>query len=140
MLVPTVTIVSQASLDVEADSMLRREIRGNPNSHKDFVACSDWGRPYTRAPFRHDLRAAREGAATVLQDNGPEPGLDDLAELEAELARLKEEHRDLDTAIEALERMVAGDQLQIQRLKKRKLALKDRIRVLSDQLTPDIIA
>ena len=52
---------------------------------------------------------------------------DDTAELEAELARLKQEHRDLDTAIEALERMVAGDQLQIQRLKKRKLALKDRI-------------
>ena len=65
---------------------------------------------------------------------------DDTAELEAQLARLKQEHRDLDTAIEALERMVAGDQLQIQRLKKRKLALKDRITFLEDQLTPDIIA
>ena len=43
-------------------------------------------------------------------------------------------------AIEALERMVAGDQLQIQRLKKRKLSLKDRINRLEDQLTPDIIA
>ena len=66
--------------------------------------------------------------------------VDDTAELEAELARLKQEHRDLDTAIEALERMVAGDQLQIQRLKKRKLVLKDRISYLEDQLTPDIIA
>jgi hypothetical protein len=65
---------------------------------------------------------------------------DDTAELEAELARLKQEHRDLDTAIEALEQMVAGDQLQIQRLKKRKLSLKDQIRRLEDQLTPDIIA
>jgi hypothetical protein len=65
---------------------------------------------------------------------------EDDAELEAELARLQQEHRDLDTAIEALERMVGGDQLQIQRLKKRKLALKDRIRKLEDQLTPDIIA
>ena len=65
---------------------------------------------------------------------------DDTAELEAELARLKQEHRDLDTAIEALERMVAGDQLQIQRLKKRKLVLKDRIIQVEDQLTPDIIA
>ena len=61
-------------------------------------------------------------------------------EFEAELARLKEEHRDLDNAIEALEQMVAGDQLQIQRLKKRKLVLKDRISFLEDQLTPDIIA
>jgi len=66
--------------------------------------------------------------------------VDDTAELEAELARLKQEHRDLDTAIEALERMVAGDQLQIQRLKKRKLVLKDRIMRVEDQITPDIIA
>jgi hypothetical protein len=65
---------------------------------------------------------------------------EDTAELELELSRLKQEHRDLDTAIEALERMVAGDQLQVQRLKKRKLALKDRINRLEDQLTPDIIA
>ena len=65
---------------------------------------------------------------------------DEAAEFEQELARLKQEHRDLDTAIEALERMVAGDQLQIQRLKKRKLILKDRIGFLEDQLTPDIIA
>ena len=64
----------------------------------------------------------------------------DTAEPERELARLKEEHRDLDNAIEALERMVAGDQLQIRRLKRRKLALKDRIAHLEDQLTPDIIA
>jgi hypothetical protein len=68
-------------------------------------------------------------------------GFDDeaVAELRTELARLKEEHRDLDTAIEALERM-AGDQLQIQRLKKRKLILKDRIAHIEDELTPDIIA
>ena len=66
--------------------------------------------------------------------------VDDTAELEAELARLKQEHRDLDTAIEALERMVAGDQLQIQRLKKRKLVLKDRIMRVEDQIPPDIIA
>jgi hypothetical protein len=57
-----------------------------------------------------------------------------------ELARLREEHRDLDMAINALEGITAADQLQIQRLKKRKLWLKDRIISLSDQLTPDIIA
>ena len=69
-------------------------------------------------------------------------GFDDeaVAELRTELARLKEEHRDLDTAIEALERMAASDQLQIQRLKKRKLILKDRIAHIEDELTPDIIA
>lgn len=61
-------------------------------------------------------------------------------QLLAELARLKQEHRDLDAAIEALELSVAGDQLQIQRLKKRKLVLKDRMSYVEDQLTPDIIA
>lgn len=65
---------------------------------------------------------------------------EESVEFEAELARLKEEHRDLDRAIEALEQIVAGDQLQIQRLKKRKLVLKDRISFVEDQLTPDIIA
>lgn len=62
------------------------------------------------------------------------------SQLMAELARLREEHRDLDVAINALEGITAADQLQIQRLKKRKLFLKDRIISLSDQLTPDIIA
>jgi hypothetical protein len=66
--------------------------------------------------------------------------MNELAELEADLARLKQEHRDLDMAIDALESMVAGDQLQVQRLKKRKLSLKDQIIRLEDQLTPDIIA
>jgi hypothetical protein len=61
-------------------------------------------------------------------------------QLATELARLREEHRDLDAAINALEAITAADQLQIQRLKKRKLFLKDRIIALSDQLTPDIIA
>ncbi len=62
------------------------------------------------------------------------------AEYEAELLRLRQEHRDLDGAIDALELVVAGDQLQIQRLKKRKLGLRDRISYLEDQITPDIIA
>lgn len=61
-------------------------------------------------------------------------------QFEAELARLRQEHRDLDAAIEALENNVAGDQLQIQRLKKRKLVLRDRMSYVGDQLTPDIIA
>jgi hypothetical protein len=64
----------------------------------------------------------------------------DTVELEAELARLKQEHRDLDAAIDALEGIIAGDQLQVQRLKKRKLSLKDQIIQIEDQLTPDISA
>ena len=59
---------------------------------------------------------------------------------ERELARLRQEHRDLDAAILALEGIGRRDQLQIQRLKKRKLILKDVISRLSDKLTPDIIA
>ena len=57
-----------------------------------------------------------------------------------ELVRLREEHRDLDAAIAALAGNGIGDQIQIQRLKKRKLQLKDRIHYLEDVLLPDIIA
>ena len=64
---------------------------------------------------------------------------DDTA-LRAELARLQQEHRDLDAAIEALAGAPSHDQIQVQRLKKRKLVLRDRIRAIEDQLTPDIIA
>jgi hypothetical protein len=61
-------------------------------------------------------------------------------ELRAELARLLQEHRDLDAAIEALQLTPGSDVLQVQRLKKRKLYLRDRISFVEDQLTPDIIA
>ena len=61
-------------------------------------------------------------------------------ELRAQLARLLQEHRDLDAAIEALQVSPGSDLLQVQRLKKRKLFLRDRIKYIDDQLTPDIIA
>ena len=61
-------------------------------------------------------------------------------ELRAQLARLRQEHRDLDAAIGALQSSPASDILQVQRLKKRKLVLRDRITHIEDQLTPDIIA
>ncbi|TMJ06001.1 MAG: DUF465 domain-containing protein [Alphaproteobacteria bacterium] len=61
-------------------------------------------------------------------------------ELRAQLARLLQEHRDLDAAIGALQGAPGSDILQIQRLKKRKLVLRDRITFIEDQLTPDIIA
>jgi hypothetical protein len=62
------------------------------------------------------------------------------SELKTELERLRQEHRDLDVAIEALQSIPGADIIQIQRLKKRKLALRDRITFIEDQLTPDIIA
>ena len=56
------------------------------------------------------------------------------------LALLRTEHRDLDAAIGALTATESQDQLQIARLKKRKLRLKDQIAMIEDYLTPDIIA
>jgi hypothetical protein len=57
-----------------------------------------------------------------------------------QLEQLKIEHRDLDDSIRALSAQTLVDQLQIARLKKKKLVLKDRIMRLEDQLIPDIIA
>jgi hypothetical protein len=65
---------------------------------------------------------------------------EDERELETELARLQQEHRDLDAAIDALHQSPAPDLLRLQRLKKRKLQLRDRIAFIEDQITPDIIA
>ncbi len=64
----------------------------------------------------------------------------DLAAAMAEIEMLRQEHRDLDVAIAALQDVGAPDQLQIQRLKKRKLVLRDRVSRLEDMITPDIIA
>src|SRR5262245_26587567 len=65
---------------------------------------------------------------------------DEERELREQLARLQQEHRDLDAAISALQHSPGSDLLQVQRLKKRKLHLRDRISYIEDQLTPDIIA
>ena len=60
--------------------------------------------------------------------------------LRARLIELREEHRALDSAILALQEQNAGDALQLARLKKRKLVLRDQIQWIEDRLTPDIIA
>ncbi len=60
--------------------------------------------------------------------------------LRVELEVFRREHRDLDEAIHALEESRRADPLRLRRLKKQKLALKDRIARIEDQLTPDIIA
>jgi hypothetical protein len=76
----------------------------------------------------------RAGFMTAAMDE------EERRELKAQLGRLQQEHRDLDAAIEALQNSPGSDVLQVQRLKKRKLQLRDRIGFIEDQLTPDIIA
>ncbi len=83
------------------------------------------------AATAHDRVPAARAAPMTEQEEG---------ELRGQLARLRQEHRDLDAAIEALQASPAADIIQVQRLKKRKLVLRDRITHIEDQLTPDIIA
>jgi len=64
----------------------------------------------------------------------------DQAQLRRKLAELQSEHRDLDDVIARLASQQPVDQLQLQRLKKRKLALKDEIQRTESMLLPDIIA
>jgi hypothetical protein len=61
-------------------------------------------------------------------------------EIRARLTDLRQQHRDLDAAISSLESSGSGDQLQLRRLKKQKLQLKDQIQKLIDKLIPPIIA
>lgn len=64
----------------------------------------------------------------------------DEAELQGHLHSLTQEHRDLDSAIDALRGLIGHDQIQLARLKKRKLRLRDEIALVHDLLVPDIIA
>lgn len=64
----------------------------------------------------------------------------DEAQIRGRMDALRQEHRDLDAAIAALADQNSPDQLQLARLKKRKLRLRDEITMLEDYLLPDIIA
>lgn len=66
--------------------------------------------------------------------------MEQLDVLRIQLGVLRQEHRDLDDAIRALEATGTANMLTVKRLKKQKLALKDKIAVLEDRTTPDIIA
>lgn len=66
--------------------------------------------------------------------------MNEQEQLQQRLALLKSEHRDLDDVIARITEEVPFDHLQVQRLKKRKLALKDQITRIESQLLPDIIA
>lgn len=90
-------------------------------------------------------RLAASTAATMLvpcvavTSRGASTAVDET-ELKAKLEELHEEHRDLDAAIDAIRTLPGHDQLQLARMKKRKLRLKDEIAMMQDQLLPDIIA
>ena len=77
-----------------------------------------------------------------MNDDQPAPELSpaEEAELRRKLATLKLEHKDLDASVEALAAQPRPDMLQIARLKKRKLALRDEITAIEDRILPDIIA
>jgi hypothetical protein len=91
-----------------------------------------------RQAFWRSSRARR--LAAVARDPAVVMSKEEERALREELARLQQEHRDLDAAIAALALSPGSDLIQVQRLKKRKLVLRDMIRQVEDQLTPDIIA
>jgi hypothetical protein len=66
--------------------------------------------------------------------------MNEQEDLKERLAQLRSEHRDLDDAIQALSHRPVPDMIQIQRLKKRKLFLRDEIILIESKLLPDIIA
>ena len=104
---------------------------GAPPAETTSVRLDNSGDPLGMAdPLGVDSPAS---VATAMND-------DDHVALGAQLEQLRQEHRDLDAAIEALHNAPGSDLLQVQRLKKRKLHLRDRIIEIEDQLTPDIIA
>jgi len=65
---------------------------------------------------------------------------EDKGAIRLELERLRQEHQDLDAAVMALQARADANQLQIVRIKKRKLVLRDQIAKLENRLTPDLIA
>jgi len=73
-------------------------------------------------------------------NDGPEEDVEDAAEIRLALFRLRCAHRELDAAVDALQLHPRPDQLDLARLKKRKLAMLDQIARLEDRLTPNLIA
>jgi hypothetical protein len=88
----------------------------------------------------HRFAAILSPVPEASKERGRRMESEEIRELRATLLRLKQEHRDLDSAINALEESGRADALQLKRLKKKKLFLKDEIARIEDQLLPDIIA
>jgi hypothetical protein len=80
----------------------------------------------------HDSTASKRSERMMMADQ-------EQAGLRLQVARLRQEHADFDAAVNAMEAM-GCDRLQVQRMKKKKLAIKDRLQDLEDQIIPDISA
>ena len=85
--------------------------------------------------------SARRSRGAIIMINSGARAMDlDIEALRAKLAALKSEHRDLDDVITRLAQRAPFNQLELQRMKKRKLLLKDQISKIESELLPDIIA
>ncbi len=92
------------------------------------------------APAKRAVVNALSTNKTTMSTQGGGLTDEEEREIRRELAELRQEHRDLDLAIAAMVDSGKIDTIRIQRMKKRKLALKDRIAALEDRRLPDIIA
>jgi hypothetical protein len=130
------------AINLSGLSRRARTARRRPGDSLNFV--KNWGLALRRfglhissgSTLGHSSRGDKFRSAMGQEELTAE----ERAALVAALERLREEHRDLDAAIDALRGTAQADQLQLQRLKKRKLVLRDRLTRIEDALTPDIIA
>lgn len=108
------------------------------------AACGAWAPPppLARLAALASAFSRTTSSATLPADMAisEEPPLANDEAIHARIAELRLAHQDLDDAVNALSAKTVPDQLQIARLKKQKLALRDQIKRLEDRLTPDIIA
>ena len=110
--------------------------RDDPDMEEDGIGTAG----VARLPPRNVLRRVpAEADAETDAAAQPVGAADPEAAAREALAALRQRHRDLDAAIEALQ-LQGSDPFTVRRLKKRKLALRDRIAAIEDELTPDIIA
>jgi hypothetical protein len=107
--------------------------------YDEIMMPQTWGlvEPSQRALVKNDTTKSDESRGV-----GGMPKLDMMQELQlrTQLQNCIQQHRDLDTAISSLVETGASDQLQLRRLKKMKLDIKDKIQRIENMLIPDIIA
>jgi hypothetical protein len=107
--------------------------------YDEIIVPQTWGlvEPLPTALVKNDTTKSDENLGA-----GGMPKLDMIQELQlrTQLQNFIQQHRDLDTAITSLEDTGSSDQLQLRRLKKMKLDLKDKIQTIENMLIPDIIA